>query len=219
MMGRTIDALAQYNAAIAADPNDAAYGYSNRGGLYGKMGDFTHAIPDLLRAVELKPDLADAYYNLGIIYHQTGQYDKALEAETNAINYQYGNPLAVYYNRGLVYFDMGQFERAIDDFTMALAYNPYFTRALVWRGNAYDNIGENDLALADYAQIIAIDPTNEYAYYNRGLLYLNEGDYENALHDFKQAVALNPNDTSAQQGVELAQDGLRGQQMQATPNS
>ena len=37
-----------------------------RGNIYGKLGNYHQAIKDQSRAIELKPDLAAAYYNRGV---------------------------------------------------------------------------------------------------------------------------------------------------------
>jgi tetratricopeptide (TPR) repeat protein len=41
-------------------------------------GDLDTAIADYTKAIELKPDLAEAYFNRGIEYEKLGQRDKAI---------------------------------------------------------------------------------------------------------------------------------------------
>jgi tetratricopeptide (TPR) repeat protein len=49
------------------------------GNLYSAENKYPEAIPEYLKARELNPDLADAYYHLGQAYVRTGQKDRAQE--------------------------------------------------------------------------------------------------------------------------------------------
>jgi tetratricopeptide (TPR) repeat protein len=47
--------------------------------LFSAQNKYADAIPEYVRARELNPDLADAYYRLGQAYVRTGQKDRAQE--------------------------------------------------------------------------------------------------------------------------------------------
>ena len=49
------------------------------GNLYSAQNKYAEAIPEYIRARELNPDLADAYYRLGQAYVRTGEKDRAQE--------------------------------------------------------------------------------------------------------------------------------------------
>ncbi|MCA0970082.1 rhomboid family intramembrane serine protease [Halobacillus litoralis] len=51
----------------------------NRSYAYIQLGEIAQAKEDLLRVVELSPDMAEAHYNLAILYRQEGELDKAAD--------------------------------------------------------------------------------------------------------------------------------------------
>ena len=51
--------------------------YNNLGNAYYNQGNLTKAIQMWEKAIELNPDDADAYYNLGLAYHYD-DFDQAL---------------------------------------------------------------------------------------------------------------------------------------------
>jgi tetratricopeptide (TPR) repeat protein len=67
----TKDALIYLDLAIQNDPKNASF-YHAKGTLYDKMNEYEKAIELYKKAIELKPDYFDAYYNLGAIYFNKG---------------------------------------------------------------------------------------------------------------------------------------------------
>jgi len=53
--------------------------HNNLGDMYGRHGDLEKAVEEFKRAIELKPNYADAYHNLGNTYLQQEKYDLAIE--------------------------------------------------------------------------------------------------------------------------------------------
>ena len=49
------------------------------------MGSLDLAIADYTQAIALKPELARAYYNRGVAYQSTGEYNRAIEDYNEAI--------------------------------------------------------------------------------------------------------------------------------------
>ena len=74
-------------------PTEASISY-NLGVLYGQNGEVEKAVKELERTVRLKPDYRDAWYALGIFYHElalndAGQIqDKEIQKKAeDALNY------------------------------------------------------------------------------------------------------------------------------------
>ena len=51
--------------------------YNNRGVTYLVKDEVARAIEDLNKAIKLKPDYAEAYYNRGVVWSQRQQWEKA----------------------------------------------------------------------------------------------------------------------------------------------
>jgi len=83
------------------------------------------AIEDLSQAIRLNPDNAVAYYNRGLTYGDSGQYQRAIEDYSQAIRLD-PDYTAAYNNRGNAYDDLGQREKALLDWRKAcdLGYQP-----------------------------------------------------------------------------------------------
>ena len=97
--------------------------YANRGWAYNDKGDYDRAIADFDRAIQLKPDYAEAYANRGWAYNNKGDYDRAIADFDRAIQLKPDYALA-YANRGLAYNDKGDYDRAIADLKIAAGLIP-----------------------------------------------------------------------------------------------
>ncbi|GAF91447.1 unnamed protein product, partial [marine sediment metagenome] len=86
-------------------------------------GQYTQAISDYTRAIELNPKYALAYNNRGLAYGNLGQYSKAISDFTRAIelNPKYAK---AYNSRGIAYASLGKFEEAKKDLLKAVELNP-----------------------------------------------------------------------------------------------
>ncbi len=78
------------------------------------QGRFTQAIVDFNRAVELKPDLEDAYYNLGLAYYKQGNLMQAVSSFNKAIEINPQDTHA-YNNRAIVYYQLKEYGKAWGD--------------------------------------------------------------------------------------------------------
>lgn len=154
------------------------------------------ALPSAINAQDMHdPGISEPYhpsfvhYRVGIYFAQRGNYERALDEFTEAIDNlpQFGSAYAA---RGDVYLSLGDYELAIADYTDAIDIYPNFVSALYTRGRAYHTIGELDLASADYAN--AIEQLPEYAmpYWGLGDLYFGQEQYPDALENYQMYLAL-----------------------------
>ena len=92
--------------------------YGSRGYAYYAKGEFDRAIVDCNKAIELKPNFAEAYNNRGLVYLAEGELELAINDMDKAIE---SNPdyAEAYYNRGVVWSRLQQWENARLDLTVA----------------------------------------------------------------------------------------------------
>ena len=69
----------------AEEPTDAAGFYLDRGSRYGRNGVYHRAIQDYTAAIELDPDLVEAWYNRGCAWYEVGELENAIADLTRAI--------------------------------------------------------------------------------------------------------------------------------------
>src|SRR5262249_37692238 len=91
-------------------------------------GEFEAAWAVYSKAIELRPDDADTYYNRGVACYYKGDHDRAIADFSKAIELK-PDYAGAYYNRGVVYNDKGNTDRAIDDFNKAIELSPNYAQA------------------------------------------------------------------------------------------
>jgi len=108
----SIRALAHYNLAVF---------YVGENKLFEAEDNFE-------KAIQLKPDFADAYANLGKLYDLLREYPGAEENLKKAIQIKPEDP-AYHFNLGLVYAKQGKLEDAKGEFKKSLEIKPDFKEA------------------------------------------------------------------------------------------
>jgi tetratricopeptide (TPR) repeat protein len=104
------EAITEYKAAIALDPNNSNT-YENLAITYAKAGNYEEGLETMQAAIRLSPDDALKYATLGIIYHADNKLQKALEQYIKSIRLNPGNG-EMYYNMAMIYSELGQYESA-----------------------------------------------------------------------------------------------------------
>jgi hypothetical protein len=97
---------------------ETADDWMDRGGLLSAYGNYRAAEQCYRKALALDPDLAEAYFQLGVAYGELGQFEAALEAVSQAIDRRPANG-AYFYGRGRIYLLAGENDLAMKDFMEA----------------------------------------------------------------------------------------------------
>ena len=184
-------AIADYNKAIAINPQADDASYYNRGTTKQHLKDYQGAITDYSKAIVINPQADDAYYNRGLSKRLLGDYQGAITDYSKAIVI---NPQAddAYHNRGAAKSRLGDYQGAITDYSKAIVINPQDADAYNWRGVAKTMLGDYQAAIADFNKAIAINPQHADAYYNHGLLKNKSGDHQGAITDYTKVIEINP---------------------------
>jgi tetratricopeptide (TPR) repeat protein len=154
-------------------------------------GNLALAIEHYTKAIEIKPDYADVYGNLGIAYGRLGRYQEAIEASKQAIKLK-PDYAEAYCNLGNVYGNLGRYEESIESFKQAIKIKPDLAEAHYNLGNAYLKLDRHQEAIESYKQAIKIKPDLVEAHCNLGTIYLNLGRYQDAVEAYKQAIKIKP---------------------------
>lgn len=131
---RTEIAIARLNeillSADLTEPQRARL-YYDRGVMFDSVGLTSLARFDFMRALRLKPDMADAYNFIGIHHTLSGEYDAAYEAFDSALeldpDYQY-----VYLNRAIALQYDDKLELALRDFKQFQSIQPTDPYRALW---------------------------------------------------------------------------------------
>ncbi len=127
--------LAEIGRAVADDPHESAIFDLCRGLAYEGQGEFREAIAMFRRAIELDPQLAYAYYDLGCVFRQLGYTDYAIAAQKEAIR-RHPEFVDAYNHLGITFFEQEDYQRALQVFEAAVELEPdnahhYFNIGLV----------------------------------------------------------------------------------------
>jgi Flp pilus assembly protein TadD len=120
-LGRMEEAGPFYARSAAASPDPLAY--NNLGTWYQQHGDLEEAERNYRRAIEIKPQFAQAHDNLGIVYARQGDIERAIESFRTALRLDPGSCTAAI-NLGHVLEQAGRVEEARREWQVALGRDP-----------------------------------------------------------------------------------------------
>lgn len=105
-----------------------AANYTNRAIILSNQGDFSRAIANFNKALELNPELVEAYLGRGVARDKQDDLDGALADYDQVIALNENFPV-VYFNRALVYKKKGDLKEAIINGEKFLELAPHDSRA------------------------------------------------------------------------------------------
>ena len=117
MTPRTVSETPHTEKPAPDSKNTPAY-WMDRGGLLAAYGNYTAAARCYQKAIDLAPDRAEAYFQLGVAYGEMGRLEAAVKAISQAIDRDPANG-AYFYGRGRVYLLAGEENLAMKDFMEA----------------------------------------------------------------------------------------------------
>lgn len=194
-----------YSALIAKDPENVDL-YFGRALDYMLVQDFTEAIKDYSRAIDLDQDFAMAYFNRAIVrykqleYNMSHQVQEDFETKNMNLTMNFGKtPTTVVRKpstndpKSAALKDQKrayEHEMISRDYDMVIKLNPGFIYAYLNRGNLRCAQRDFLAAIEDYTEAIHRDPDFAEAYYNRGLARLSQGYANEGIADLSKAGEL-----------------------------
>ena len=156
-----------------------------------QQGNHQEAIAHLDAALELNPNLANAYLNRAAVNLSLGHYKETITDCDNALKLNPDLVLA-YINRATAKTFLEEAEEAIDDYNAVLELNPDF--AIVYNNRAMANIALKRYkeAIADCDSALKLDPNLVQPYICRAMARSALEQNETALADFDIALKLAP---------------------------
>jgi tetratricopeptide (TPR) repeat protein len=148
------------------------------------------------RVTKLAAWNADAWWFLGNIYFERGEYQTVVETMGRAIR-NVPKDYRLYLLSGLAYSQLGMSEQAITAFEKSLELNPNDANTLGSLALTYD--GKEQFAKSDslYERALRIDPNNSLILNNYSYSLAERGiQLERALEMAKRAVAAEPTNAS-----------------------
>jgi tetratricopeptide (TPR) repeat protein len=162
--GKYDDSVAAFNRAIALNPKcpDCFY---NIGFAYAQKKDYAQSEENYKKALEVKPDYAEAYNGLANIYNAQRKFDLAAEASSKASQLSAAAPGALQggnadalYNEGVILWNGGKIPDAKAKFQAAIAANPNHAESHYQLGMALVNEGKLPEAGTEFNTYLKLAP-------------------------------------------------------------
>ncbi|MGZ4887176.1 MAG: tetratricopeptide repeat protein [Candidatus Aminicenantales bacterium] len=126
------------------------------------------------RCLEIYPDFSEARNNLGIIYSELGQQDKAeVEFQKVIADLAYQTREVAYCNLARLYLGQNRLDLAYDSVQKALRIKPRLAMAHNLKGMILDKEDKPEEAVASYEQAVKIVPEDILFNYNLAVAYYN----------------------------------------------
>ncbi|MDO8494174.1 MAG: tetratricopeptide repeat protein [Deltaproteobacteria bacterium] len=202
IQGEYPKAIEYFQLAIKQDKKYAAP-YNHLAAVQLALGDLQAALAMAQKAVKKDPLLADARYNLGIVYYELHRSDpklkkyrtKAEEAFKKATVLN-PNLFAVHLRLAEMYTEDKKYDLAVVRYRLALnvTNDPDTWQAL---GHLYQLMGDPFKAQNCFQQAAALDPLADEAFVEIGIFYVRQKYLQEAREAFAQAINVNPKNEKA----------------------
>lgn len=159
------------------------------GGLNEAERLYLHVLQD--NSAQANPLHADALHFLGVLSHQSGRHDAAMDLIGKAIAKNNRAP-AFHNNLGNALKALDRWQEAVASYERALALKPDLVAAHYNRALCLQEQGNLSEAVSAYGRALALKPDFAEAHGNLGNTLQAQGKLAEAVASYKRALALKP---------------------------
>ena len=166
---------------------------SKRGELYYNDRDFTNALADFEKSIELSnEEYPPAFFNRGKLRSEQLKDHKAAEDDFSKTILLDSTYIEAYISRANERIFTQNFSGAMQDVEKAKLFDSSNARIFYTLGKVYVNASDFIKAENAFTKTITLDSSFAEAYNDRAFVRYKNKDYNNALQDCNQAIALFP---------------------------
>jgi tetratricopeptide (TPR) repeat protein len=162
--------------------------YKSLGHIYTHQKDYAAAITAYQRAIELNPDLDQAFAHRGEAYRLTKCYEEALKDFNRAIKLDPEYAWAIT-SRGQTYQALKNYDAALKDFDQVIKLGDEDFWVIGKRGEIYLQLNQTEKAVEDFERAIELDPDDWY-FHLRAIAHFKLNQAELAETDFQKAISI-----------------------------
>jgi len=142
--------------------------------------------------IKKSPNNARAYNNLGVVFKNQGEFDKAIEQFKKSLNAN-RNYTAVYSNLGDVQYRLGNYDNAVAYFKQALTglFDQQLHLDILNKlGRTYSAMGQTEKAIETFEKAAGLFPTSVSVLNNLGVQYVKTDRIDSAIEIFEKAIKI-----------------------------
>uniref|UniRef100_A0A4W5KP54 DnaJ (Hsp40) homolog, subfamily C, member 3b n=1 Tax=Hucho hucho TaxID=62062 RepID=A0A4W5KP54_9TELE len=205
--GQLAEALSHYHYAVEGDSKNYLT-YYTRAAVFLAMGKSKSALPDLTRAIQLKPDFLAARLQRGNIFLKQGNTQEAREDFEAVVNIEnsispsllhlilntFINLCALYFNRLGIKSYMHTTEISLPPTLLSFQLSPWDPEFRELRAECYIRLGDLRKAIQDLTPTTRLRNDNRAAFLKLSTLHYNLGEHQESLGHVRECLKLDQDD-------------------------
>jgi Flp pilus assembly protein TadD len=156
-----------------------------------ELGRLEDAEISCKQAIAIKPDYAEAHYNLGVTLQELGRLEDAEASYNNTIAIK-PDLAEAHSNLGNTLKDLGRLKEAETSYNKAIVIKPDYAEAHYNLGVTLQELGRLENAVTSFKKAISIKLDLAEAHSNLGYTQKELGRLEDAETSCRQAIAIKP---------------------------
>lgn len=187
--GKFQEAIEHLTRALKKVPLSARTRYA-RGLAYYHRGEVKRAIADFGDVVDIDPDHASSYEDLAVALIHDGQYPRAIEVMSAALERfeDAKNRHYLYRNLGIAHARLGNPEASLSAHLQAVATEPAYYDGHVSLGRLYYRSEDLDRAAHHFQLALSLQPDNGQALLQLGIVRFELDDLDASTHLLEKAT-------------------------------
>lgn len=199
-LGEMYDEKNEYEKALfyygkQIEIREDSYYLVNRGLLYKRLNRYEEALRDYQRASEIDPENPYPYNNMGVIYENWEEFDKAYSYYKKAIEYMADSKNTIFYNNTIIILKkMRKFEEALRYCDEAIEKLPLEHIFHYRKAELLKVMRRYDEAINEYNIGLEFENADKADYYDEiGDCYKSLEKYDEALKYYEKVLEIKPN--------------------------
>ncbi|KAF3837127.1 hypothetical protein F7725_004591 [Dissostichus mawsoni] len=202
--GQLAEALSHYHSAVEGDSKNYLT-YYKRAAVFLAMGKSKSALPDLTKAILLKPDFLAARLQRGNILLKQGNTQEAREDfeavlqrspdhEEARDQLMKANELEELQEEAHATYHQGDYSASITVLERVIEISPWDPDSRELRAECYIRMGDPQKAIQDLTPTTKLRNDNRGAYLKLSMLHYSLGDHHESLNHIRECLRLDQDD-------------------------
>ena len=193
------ESIDAFHSVLETEPDNADV-YNNLAVAYSCVADFEHAETYFIKALELDPQLAQAYINLSDLYYKAGDLASAVGTLQRG-SYELQDNLTIAHLLARVYIDDQRWEDAIEELERVLDGEPENYDAFYDLGHVCFELGDYEGAISNFETVTEYRQDSELLFYSLAQAYEANNEIDKAISNYLKSIAVNDKFTLAYKKV------------------